>query len=130
MAELTERQRRVLEGKNFYSVSTIGRDGGPRSTTVWGDLRGDHVELNSIEGRGWPGNLARDPRIAIEVHDEGDPYNQVSIVGRAVELTTEGGQEGIDALSRKYAGKDYGTPAGQTRVRIRVEIDRARSWGD
>ncbi|HEY8738978.1 MAG TPA: pyridoxamine 5'-phosphate oxidase family protein [Candidatus Dormibacteraeota bacterium] len=129
MAELTDGQRAVLQGKNFYSVSTIGKDGGPRSTTVWGDLRGDSIELNSSRGRGWPTNLTRDPRIAIEVHDEADPYNQVSIVGRAVELTTDGAQDSIDALSHKYAGKDYDTPAGQTRLRITIAIDKARSWG-
>jgi PPOX class probable F420-dependent enzyme len=129
MAELTERQREVLSGPNFYGVSTVGKDGGPRSTTIWGDLKGEIIELNSAEGRGWPSNLRRDPRVAIEVHDEADPYNQVSITGHALEITSEGGQEGIDALSRKYTGHDYETPAGQTRLRITIAIDRARSWG-
>jgi PPOX class probable F420-dependent enzyme len=128
MVELTEKQKAILRGPNFYSVSTIGKDGAPRSTTVWGDLVGDHVELNSIQGRGWPTNLGRDPRIAIEVHDEGDPYNQVSLTGRAIAITAEGGQESIDALSRKYTGKDYTTAPGQTRLRVTIEILTARSW--
>ncbi len=129
MAELTEKQRAILLGKNFYSISTIGKDGGPRTTTVWGDLDGDRVFLNSVVGRGWPTNLSRDPRIAIAVHDEAEPYRQVSLVGRAVEMTTEGGLEGIDRLSRKYLDKDYHS-RDQARISVWVEVERARSWGD
>jgi PPOX class probable F420-dependent enzyme len=127
---LTEKQRAVLLGKNFYTVSTIGKDGGPRSTTIWGDLDGDDVVLNSVEGRGWLANIRRDPRVAIAVHDMEDPYSQVSLTGRAVEVTADGGQEGIDQLSRKYTGSDYRTRPGDTRVRVRVRLDGARSWGE
>lgn len=129
MAELNDRQRKLLEGANYYTVSTIGKDGGPRSTTIWGHLEGDEITVNSNEGRGWLANIRRDPRVAIAVHDVRDPYNQVSITGHATEATTEGAQEHIDSLSRKYTGKDYDTPAGQTRVKVRVAIDNARSWG-
>ena len=121
----------MLQGTNFYTVSTIGRDGAPRSTTTWGDLDGDDVVINGKDGRGWLANLRRDPRLAVAVHDMEDPYNQVSLIGRAVEITAEGGQEGIDRLSQKYTGEPrYKTPPGDTRVRVRVALDRARSWGD
>ena len=131
MARLTEKQRRVLRGKNYYTVSTIGKDGAPRSTTIWGDLIGDDIVINTKEGRGWLANIRRDPRVAIAVHDMADPYNQVSLTGRAVEITAEGGQEGIDRLSEKYTGDPrYKTPPGDTRVHVRVALDGARSWGD
>jgi PPOX class probable F420-dependent enzyme len=130
MAELSDKQRAILGGPNFYSISTVGRDGGPRSTTVWGELAGDQVEVNSREGRGWPSNLRRDPRVAIEVHDEKHPYDQVSIVGHVVEITTRGAVESINHLSEKYTGNpDYKIREGDIRVRIRIAIDRARSWG-
>jgi len=131
MAQLTDKQRAVLRGKNFYTVSTIGKDGAPRSTTVWGDLDGDDIVVNTREGRGWLANLRRDPRVAIAVHDMSDPYQQVSLVGRAVDMTSEGGQEGIDHLSQKYTGEPvYKTPPGDTRVAVRIALDHARSWGD
>ena len=130
MASLTDRQRAILSGPNFYSIATIGKDGGPRSTTVWGHLVGDEIEVNSREGRGWPSNLRRDPRVAIEVHDEERPYEQVSIVGRVVEMTTDGAVESINRLSEKYTGNAvYRIPPGDVRVRIRIAIDRATSWG-
>jgi PPOX class probable F420-dependent enzyme len=129
-AELSDRQRALLEGPNFYTVCTIGKDGGPRATTIWGHVYGDLIEVNSAEGRGWPTNVKRDPRVAIAVHEEGNPYNQLSIIGHAVEMTTEGGQESINRLSEKYTGNaNYPTRPGETRVRIRIAIDRVRSWG-
>ena len=131
MAELTEKQQKVLLGKNFYTLSTIGKDGAPRSTTIWGDLVDGDVVVNTKEGRGWLANIRRDPRVAIAVHDMEDPYSQVSLTGRAVEVTTTGGQEGIDRLSEKYTGEQkYKTPPGDVRVHVRIALEGARSWGD
>jgi len=119
----------VLGGKNFYTLSTLGKDGSPRSTTIWGDLDGDEILVNSVEGRGWLANVRRDPRVAVAVHDHEDPYRQVSIRGHVVEDTQEGGLDGIDHLAQKYTGKDY-DPRDQKRVRVRIAIDHVRSWGD
>ena len=131
MANLTDRQRGVLRVKNFYTLSTIGKDGAPRSTTIWGEVEGDDVLLNTAEGRGWLANIRRDPRVAIAVFELGDPYNQVSLTGRVVEITAEGGQAGIDMLSEKYTGEPrYPTPPGAVRVHVRVALDAAHSWGD
>ena len=129
MAELTDKQRSLLLGRNFYTLSTIGKDGSPRSTTIWGHLEGDLIEVNSVQGRGWLANIRRDPRVAVAVHAEGDAYSQVSIRGHVVDETREGGLEHIDALSRKYTGRDY-QPRDQARVKVLIAIDSARSWGD
>lgn len=129
MAELSEKQRALLEGKNFYTLSTVGKDGAPRSTTIWGDLEGDHIVVNSVEGRGWLANVRREPRVAVAVHGEGHAYDQVSVRGHVVEETREGALGHIDALSRKYTGKDYAR-RDQERVKVRIAIDAARSWGD
>ena len=129
MAVLSEKQRALLKGKNFYTLSTIGKDGAPRATTIWGDLEGDDITVNSVEGRGWLANMRREPRVALAVHAEGDAYEQVSLRGHLVGETTEGALAHIDALSRKFTGKDY-QPRDQVRVKLRIAIDHARSWGD
>lgn len=129
MAELSEKQRELLLGKNFYTLSTIGKDGSPRSTTIWGDLEGALIAVNSVEGRGWLANVRRDPRVAVAVHAEGNAYDQVSIRGRVVSETSEGALEHIDRLSQKYSGRDY-SPRDQERVKVLIAIESARSWGD
>ena len=129
MAELTATQRAILKGTNFYTLSTIGKDGAPRATTIWGDLVGEDITVNSVEGRGWLANIRRDPRVAVTVHDNENPYSQVSVRGHAVEETSEGALEHIDSLSRKYTGKDY-EPRDQRRVKVRIAMDSVRSWGE
>jgi PPOX class probable F420-dependent enzyme len=129
LAELSEKQRELLLGKNFYTLSTIGKDGSPRSTTIWGDLEGALIAVNSVEGRGWLANVRRDPRVAVAVHAEGNAYDQVSIRGRVVSETSEGALEHIDRLSQKYSGRDY-SPRDQERVKVLIAIESARSWGD
>lgn len=51
-------------------------------------------------------NLDRDPRVTVVVLNPDEPYEYAEIRGTA-EMTTDGGPELIDQLSRKYTGKDY-----------------------
>ena len=130
MSGLTDKQRALFLGTNYATVSTIARDGSPRSTTIWCHIGDDDViELNSRQGRGWPANLERDPRVALSVFDCADPLNQVNVVGHVIEMTTDGAQAHVDMLARKYDGEDFGERVGEVRVRIRIAVDSADSWG-
>ena len=51
-------------------------------------------------------NFERDSRVAISVVDQANPYNMVSIRGRVAEQTTNGADEHIDKLAKKYLGVD------------------------
>jgi PPOX class probable F420-dependent enzyme len=126
MRRMDERARRLLEGRNFANVSTIRADGSIHSVFVWVGLEGDRVALNSAEGRAWPRNLERDPRVTVLVADQEDPYSYVQVRGRVAE--TIGGDEAarhIDELSHKYKGHDYtGWTEGQVRVKFLVEPEQ------
>jgi len=71
--------RSFLERPRFATLSTVGADGSPFSAVVWYAIEGDRVLFNSANGRRWPANLRRDPRVAVMV-EEG--YNYVQLVGR------------------------------------------------
>ena len=71
--------RAFLERPRFATLSTVNADGAPFSAVVWYALDGDRIIFNSADGRRWPANLRRDPRVAIMV-EEG--YNYVQIIGR------------------------------------------------
>jgi PPOX class probable F420-dependent enzyme len=132
MAHAVEgRAGELIEGRNFANVATIGEDGTPHAALAWIARDGDNVLLNSAEGRAWPGNLARDPRVTITVPNAENPYEYVSIKGRATEITRDGADEHIDELSKKYLGQDeypFRTP-DEVRIRIRVEPESVRVWG-
>ena len=130
-ASIDERSRELLEAKNFAHVATVARDGTPHVAVVWIDVDGDIVQVNSAEGRDWPANLRRDPRVTIVVANHDNPYEYVTIKGEAVEITPEGADEHIDALAKKYIDKDeypFRKP-GEVRLKIRIRPDKVSLRG-
>ena len=109
MAKLNEKQASLLLDKNLAVVATIRPDGTPQVTPTWVDWDGEHVLINTAEGRWKPKYLRRDPRVSVFVLDPDDPYNWVAVTGKA-ELTHEGAEEHIHKLSRKYLGQEYDAP--------------------
>jgi PPOX class probable F420-dependent enzyme len=118
--QLTEEQRALLREPNYGIVTTLRPDGSPHSTVVWVDVDDDGTPtFNTARGRVKPTNLERDARVALLVVRESDFYDWVSIDGR-VELTTDGAEEQIDALSRKYDGEPWSYKPGQERIKVRI----------
>jgi PPOX class probable F420-dependent enzyme len=112
-------------------VTTIRPDGTPHSTVVWVDDPEDGtVSFNTETGRAKPANLERNGRVALLVLDPSDPYRWVSVDGVA-ELTTEGADDQIDKLAKKYIGKDeypWRNPAEQ-RLKVTIAPDHVDSYG-
>src|SRR5947209_17393360 len=104
--QLDGRSAELLKAKNFANVATLRTDGTIHSLPVWVDEQDGRPVLNSAEGRVWPRNLERDPRIAITVQNHENPYEYVTITGRVAERTHEGADAHIDALAKKYLGAD------------------------
>src|ERR1700756_5156285 len=107
MTSLNDQQvKELLEQPNYAVVSTLNRDGSIHDTIVWISAEGgDRVAINSAIGRLWPTNLERDPRVTVIVYEAHNPYNFVEIRGTATS-STEDADEHIDALAKKYTGKD------------------------
>jgi PPOX class probable F420-dependent enzyme len=130
-ATIGAREREILEAPNFAHVATLRADGSPHGVLVWVDVEGDRVVLNSSEGRDWPENLKRDPRVSLTVPNSENPYETVVIRGRVAEATHEGADEHIDKMAKKYLGQDeypYRQP-GEQRVKIVVEPERVQVQG-
>ena len=131
MPVIEGRARELLEAKNFCHVATIRKDGTPHVIPVWVDTDGEHVVLNSAEGRVWVKHTERDPRITCTVANSENPYEYVTIVGRVAERTTDGADAHIDAMAKKYLGQDeypFRQP-GEQRVIFRVAPDKVRHHG-
>jgi PPOX class probable F420-dependent enzyme len=126
------RAEELLTAKNFGNVATLRRDGSVLAVPVWVDVQDGRPALNTAEGRTWPSNLKRDPRVTLTVQNTENPYEYVSISGRVAERTREGADAHIDALAKKYLGA-HTYPArrpGEQRVIIRIEPERVRMRGD
>jgi PPOX class probable F420-dependent enzyme len=112
----------LLQGKNFAHVSTLRADGSVQTAPVWVDVQDGIPVVNSAEGRAWPRNLERDPRVTITVQNMENPYEYVEIRGSVAERTHDGADEHIDSLAKKYMGVDSYPmrQPGERRVIIRV----------
>ena len=104
--ELTDSAKGLLNGKNIAFVASLMKDGSPQITPVWIDYDGQFIMINTAEGRVKQKNFQRDPRIAISIIDPTNPYNTVSIRGKVTEQVTEGADDHIDKLAKKYLGVD------------------------
>jgi PPOX class probable F420-dependent enzyme len=119
--------RELLEQPNYATVSTINPDDSIHATVIWADTENGSVAINSAIGRKWPANLQRDPRVTLVIQEKDNPYNFVEIRGTAT-ATTEGADEHINRLAKKYIGKDeypYRQP-GEERIKFVVTPEHVR----
>jgi PPOX class probable F420-dependent enzyme len=104
-------------------VATLMPDGSPQLTQTWVTTDGEHIVVNIVEGMQKAKNLARDPRVALNVVDPDEVFRFYAVRGRAVSMTTEGGAESIDEISQKYLGTPYPNFTGQPETRVLVTIE-------
>lgn len=130
-AEFSDELKRILDGPVFATVATLQPDGSPQLSVVWVKRDGDDVLISTTVGRRKEANLRRDPRVTVLVNPADAPYTYAEIRGTAT-LSTEGGDELIDELSRKYTGKryaDFNPGADQDGQRVVVRVRAAKVVG-
>ena len=115
------------ETRAFAFLATTMEDGSPQVTPVWFNTDGDHILINSAEGRVKDRNMRARPRVALALMGMKDAYRYMQLRGEVVEISAEGGAEHIHALSHKYRGKDYEIPEGQVRVIYRIRVDQIQT---
>jgi PPOX class probable F420-dependent enzyme len=98
---------------------------------VWVEFDGHHVIINTAEGRQKDKNLQRDKRVALSLMDPDNPYRYLEVRGKVVERTHNGADANIDALAKKYLGKDkypFRQP-NEVRVIYKIEPQHASTMG-
>src|SRR6186997_258151 len=92
MAELTDKARKLFEGRNLLFVATVNQDGSPQVTPVWTHVENGNVTFNTAKGR-------------VNEMIEGDEA-----------------EAQIDDLSEKYIGqRPYPWRRGEERIKVIVE---------
>lgn len=84
------------------------------------------ILVNTAEGRVKHRNVSRDPRVAISVVDNANPYEMVTVRGKVVELTRSGADEHIDKMAKKYLGMDKypSKMPGEQRILLKIEPEK------
>ena len=119
--------RKIFEGKNFVFISSIMRDGSPQVTPTWVDIENGNILVNTAIGRIKHKNISRDPRVALAIADQNNPYDMVTVRGRTIEqVTGDAAEEHIDKMAKKYIGKDkypFRSP-GEKRVILKIKPEK------
>ncbi len=128
-ATLSEGIRKLFLEPNFAHLATLMPDGSPQVTPVWVDFADGRILVNTAEGRAKPRNVRRDPRVAISITKQDNPYASAFIRGRVAEIRQEGADELIDKLAKKYIGQDrypWRQP-GEQRLTMVIEPEHVSS---
>ena len=127
--QLTGKVRKALEEPHHWHLGTVNPDGSPQVTTVWLDLRGDRILVNSALGRKKPRNLAAEPRVALSWCDPADHAHSIAIQGRVVDsYDGDRAEADIDALARKYIGEDVYPWRSLDERRVSYLIEPTHVW--
>lgn len=122
MASIPESHLDLFIRPVVVSLATVQPDGQPQVTPVWADLVDGKIRINTAAGRQKWKNLIERPQATVMVLDPENGFHWIEVRGKVASHTEEGGDDVINALSRKYTGGDYqGFVEGQTRVTFYIE---------
>ena len=132
MATIPDKYLDLLQRKKaFANLATIMPDGSPQVTPVWFDYVDGLVRVNSARGRVKTRNMTEGASVALSIMDPDDAYRYIQIRGRVKRATEQGAGAHIDALAKKYLGRDkypYAKP-GEVRVIYEIEPTSTSSMG-
>ena len=63
------------------------KNGSPQVTPMWVDIENGYILVNTAIGRLKQKNISRDPRVALAIADQNNPFNTVTIRGEVIEQT-------------------------------------------
>ena len=128
---IPEKYRDLFTKQSFAHLGTLMPDGSPQVTPVWCDYDGSHIRINTARGRVKDKNMRRNKKVALSIVDPDNPYRHLSVRGQVEEITEQGADAHIDALAKKYLGKDkypFRQP-GEVRVIYKIRPEKVSAMG-
>jgi PPOX class probable F420-dependent enzyme len=130
-AAIPEKYKDLFSKVAFAHLATLMPDGTPQVTPVWVDYDGSHIRVNSAKNRLKDKNMRRARQVALSIQDPDNPYRYLAAQGTVIEITEQGADAHIDALAKKYLGKDkypFRQP-GEMRVIYRILPEKVHGSG-
>ncbi len=112
----------LLREPAYCQIASLMPDGSPQITQVWVDTDGEHILINTAEGRQKERNVRCDPRVAVNVVDPANAWRIAMVRGRVVDVTTAGADQLIDQLAKKYLNEDTYPFRRPEEVRVTLKI--------
>ncbi len=126
----------LLTGPYFAVLTTIAPSGQPENTVVWCSWDGEHVLVNTADGRRKPANVRNNPKVALTVIDPKNAFRWIDVRGEVAEIVSDSEYANINAHAKLYAGVDeyYGGVAPienkgkEERIIFKIRPDRVLAF--
>jgi PPOX class probable F420-dependent enzyme len=114
---------RLFQFRNLAYLGTLSKGGSPHITPVWAEMVDDLILINTFEESAKIRHITKDKRIALSIVEQNNPFNMVSIKGKVVEQTSEGADEHLKKLAKRYLGigKYYYRKPNHKRVILKIK---------
>ena len=109
------------QSKAFLYLGTLMPDGSPQVTPVWFSTDGEHILINTNEGRVKDKNMKTRTKVAMTIQDPNDRYRYIGIRGEVIGYTRDGADAHIEMLSLRYDGKPWKPREGQRRIIFKIK---------
>ncbi len=106
MIDIPTKYHDLMSKKAFANVATVMEDGSPQVTPVWFDYTNGKVRVNTAKGRTKSRTMKPGAKVAVAIMDPDNAYRYIQIRGTISRMTEQGAEDHIDALAKKYLGKD------------------------
>ena len=116
----------LFQHRNLAYLATLSKDGFPHVIPVWAELVDNLILINTFETSVKNNNVSNDKRVALSMVEQSNPFNMVSIKGRVVEQATEGADEHLKRLAKKYLGigRYYYRKPNHKRIILKIKPER------
>lgn len=119
--KLPSQVQTLVDGKNYAHIATVLASGAPHVVPVWIDRDDDMILVNTTIHRQKTKNVTRDPRVAISIYAQDDPFNWAMIRGKVGERTQNGAEAHIHKLAKKYLNQEtFSSSNLQERVILKI----------
>jgi len=85
----------------FGNLAFVMSDGSPHVSQVWVEREGDLILVNTAEGRAKAKYLKNNHKVALSIFSQQNPYEEVVIKGRVLDMTKKGAEEHNNKVSVK-----------------------------
>ena len=113
----------VQQKTAFANLATVMADGSPQVTPVWFDYTDGAIRVNTAKGRVKSRTLRPGAPVALAIMDPDNAYRYIQIRGRVRRAVEQGADAHIDALAKKYLGKETYPFRQPGEVRVTYEIE-------
>ncbi|MCO6449801.1 MAG: PPOX class F420-dependent oxidoreductase [Caldilineales bacterium] len=101
----------LVEGAVYAVLTTVAPNGQPENTVIWCSWDGEHVLVNTADGRRKADNIKRNPRVALTAVDPQNPFRWVDIRGVVESVEEDDDFSNINKHCFIYTGNEeyYGS---------------------